>query len=296
MLWSAAIHRRFGFFLLPEKAKGKAVMNHRTPKDSPRKRTHTRREERVNGDSDFGSPTAFPATRCSVVRATADADPAVRRKAFEALISAYWKPVYKHLRIRWGLHSADAQDTAQAFFARALEKDFFTRYDPGRARFRTFLRTCVDGFAANERRAAGRQKRGGDVVFHALDFAAADGELHAHPPAVGTDPDELFRREWVRSLFGLAVADLERWCTNSGRNTHFALFRRYDLEGPDGPERPTYAQLAAEFALSASQVTNHLAAVRRQFRALVLERLRATTGSEEEFYEESRRLFGGDAP
>jgi RNA polymerase sigma factor (sigma-70 family) len=250
----------------------------------------------VDGDSEFDGPAAFPATRCSVVRATADGDPAVRRRAFGELISAYWKPVYKHLRIKWSLQGEDAQDVTQAFFARALEKDFFERYDPGRARFRTFLRACVDGFAANERRAAGRQKRGGDVALLSLNFAGADGELRAHPPAPGTDPDDLFRREWVRSLFGLAVEDLARWCATSGRDTHFTLFRRYDLEGPDVPERPTYAQLAAEFGLSASQVTNHLAAVRRRFRVFVLERLRATTGSEEEFREESRRLFGGDSP
>src|SRR5439155_26153422 len=60
----------------------------------------------------------------------------------------------------------DAKDLTQAFFTRTLEKNSFERYDPAQARFRTYLRTCVDGFVANERKSAGRIKRGGAVQLH----------------------------------------------------------------------------------------------------------------------------------
>jgi RNA polymerase sigma factor (sigma-70 family) len=251
----------------------------------------------MDHDTDLGGAAAvFPVTHCSLVRAAADPDPAVRRRAWDALIAAYWKPVYKYLRVKGQLTNEDAKDLTQAFFARALEKDFFTRFDPARARFRTYVRLCADRFAANQRQAAGRQKRGGDVELLPLDFEGADGELRRNPAADGADPDEFFRREWVRELFGLAVEDLRRQCDASGKAVHFALFRRYDLEGPDAPEGPTYAQLGKEFGLSENQVTNHLAFARGQFRRLVVERLRAATGGEEEFREESRRLFGADVP
>ena len=98
----------------------------------------------------------------------------------------------------------------------------------------------------------------------------------------------------MRSLFDLAVGDLRRWCEAAGKEVHFRLFERYDLEGPDAPERPTYAQLAAEHGLPATQVTNYLAAVRRELRRLVLERLRELTGSEEEFRAEARSVLGVD--
>jgi len=39
-------------------------------------------------------------------------------------------------------------------------------------------------------------------------------------------------------------------------------------------------------------VTNHLAAMRRQFRRIVLERLRDLTTTDEEFEAEARRLLG----
>jgi DNA-directed RNA polymerase specialized sigma24 family protein len=90
----------------------------------------------------------FPTTRRSTVARIASVDGEERRRAWETLVSAYWKPVYKYSRLKWKLDPDAAADLTQAFFARAIEKDFFRSYDPAKAAFRTFLRTCLDGFAA----------------------------------------------------------------------------------------------------------------------------------------------------
>ena len=147
----------------------------------------------------------------------------------------------------------------------------------------------------NERRAAAALKRGGSALVLSLDFDGADAELRRHdlPPAL--DPDDYFRREWVRTLFSLAVEDLRRECAAADKAMNFALFERYDLDGAAGGENLTYAQLAHEFGLSTTQVTNHLAFARARFRRRVLDRLRAATGCEEEYREEVQRLFGGNA-
>ena len=63
----------------------------------------------------------FPATRQSVIVATRSADPRLRERALEVLVSGYWRPVYKYLRVRWQVSVEDAQDLTQAFFAAALE-------------------------------------------------------------------------------------------------------------------------------------------------------------------------------
>jgi RNA polymerase sigma factor (sigma-70 family) len=191
---------------------------------------------------------AFPLTRRSVVRAAASADPLTRRRAFEALVAAYWKPVYKYLRLKWAAPEEDAEDLTQGFFARALEKGFFDRFDPERARFRTYLRTCLDGFVANERKSAHRLKRGGGAEHVSLDFAGAEAELARTGPPEGTDMHEYFHREWVRSLFGLAVDALRRRCAEAGKKVPFALFERYDLDGSDAALRPSYAELAGRWA------------------------------------------------
>jgi DNA-directed RNA polymerase specialized sigma24 family protein len=97
----------------------------------------------------------FPLTRRSVVRAAASADPETRRRGFETLVAAYWRPVYKYLRLKWRACGEDAEDLTQGFFARALEKGFFDRFDPGA---RASARTCA---RARRLHANERQRRGG---------------------------------------------------------------------------------------------------------------------------------------
>ena len=222
---------------------------------------------------------------------TRSRDQQTRRLAFEALIEAYWKPTYKYLRLKWALDPDAAADLTQEFFTHALEKDVMARYEPSRARFRTYLRLCVDGFASNARKAERRLKRGGGASAVPLDFAAAEGEIARHELAVPPDVDELFYQEWVRALFQHAVADLRGWCQETGRETMFAVFERYDLVDDSG-QRPTYAALGAAFGITATTVTNHLAAMRRQLRRFILDRLRELTSSDQEFEAEARRLLG----
>jgi RNA polymerase sigma factor (sigma-70 family) len=246
-------------------------------------------------DSAPGAGQAFPATRHSILVAARSGDPEERRRAFGVLVASYWKPVYKYLRLRWRASAEDAEDLTQGFFARAFEKGFFDTFDPTRARFRTFLRTCLDAHAANARVAARRLKRGGGTRTLSLDFATAEGELGLQPAAAQGEMEEYFHREWVRSVFGMAVDALRQRAEARARSAAFEIFRRYDLEEADG-DRPTYAELARALSLPVTQVTNHLAAMRREFRALVLDSLREQCASEGEFRAEARALLGVDPP
>ncbi len=251
----------------------------------------------MDGDTDIGGPgRRFPATRLSMVVAAGGRDGEVRARAFEALVAAYWKPVYKYVRIKWGASNEDAKDLTQGFFALAYEKAFFARYDPARARFRTYLRICLDGFVANQRKAEQRLKRGGHAETLSLDFEDAEEELRHCDVTDSLDMEQYFHREWVRHLFGLAVAALRERCKANGKNAQYRLFERYDLEGPDAAERVSYAQLALEFGLPATQVTNYLAWARREFRGIVLDTLRDLSGSDEEFRAEARLVLGVEPP
>lgn len=234
----------------------------------------------------------FPRTRHSVVLATHAGDAEERRAAWDAVVRAYWKPVYKHLRLRWRRSPEAAQDTTQEFFARAMEKGFFAGFDPGVARFRTFLRVCLDRLASDENAAAQRQKRGGGTATLPLDFVGAERELAAGTPGPAEEVDAAFHREWLRSLFEAAVGDLQREAAGHGRERQFAAFRRHDLEAPESGTAPTYAEVAGELGASTSQITNWLAAMRARLRQLVLARLRELCADEGEFREEARMLFG----
>lgn len=242
-------------------------------------------------EADSGAPIArFPATRHSAILAAQSADAVERERGLATLAEIYWKPAYKYLRARFRESSADAADLTQGFFARALEKDFFDGFDPSRGSFRTYLRTCLDRFVVNEKKAATRIKRSPGAPLLSLDFAGAEEELARENLSDGLSLEQYFHDEWIRSIFGHAVEELRRECERRDKSVAFQLFERYELER--GEEKLTYRHLADQFGIPSTQVTNLLAFSRREFQRIVLERLREITVSDHEFREETKSLFG----
>ena len=249
-------------------------------------------DERINEGAD-----RFPMTRWSVINAVTSEDPAEQARALDTVFAAYWKPVYKYLRLRWNRHSEDAQDLTQGFFAELLERQLLGKYDPAKSRLRTYLRLCVDSFVINQEKAAHRQKRGGAAIHLALDFPTAEGELAGLTidPASIPSPEsleEFFEKEWIRSLFALAVEDLRQLCRQHDRDRTFRLFEEYDLAGDSDI---SYQALAEEYSIPVTDVTNALSWARREFRRIALERLRQICATDEEFHREARAVFGSEA-
>ena len=217
-------------------------------------------------------------------------DATERRAAVDALIRLYWRPAYGRLRLKWRLQAADAEDLVQEFFTGLVDGEIFAGYDPGRARFRTYLRSCLDHFAAKAQRGERRLKRGGGAAHLSLDFAEAERELG---PAGSPDPDAWFDREWVRALLSYGVEELRSQTTGTAQEIRFRVFESYDLIPEDDAARPGYRDIAARFDIPVTQVTNHLAWARRELRRLVLARLAEVTGSDAELQDEAEELFGG---
>ena len=243
-----------------------------------------------------GANAQFPATRWSAVRAVRSRSPAERQRALEAIVAAYWKPVYKYIRVRWGKSNEDAKDLTQEFFARLIEKDYLGSFDSKKARLRTFLRVCVDRFLANEAKAAKRLKRGGGVPHLAFDFAAADAELKRAKKSLGEGTpekilDDYFEKEFMRHLFGQSIEQLREYCASRGKELHYRVFVAYDL-AEEEHGHPSYEEIARRFGITPADVTNYLSYVRREFRIIALAKLRVMTVTDGEFFHESRVLFG----
>jgi DNA-directed RNA polymerase specialized sigma24 family protein len=248
-------------------------------------------------DTKIGGPSGkFPATRWSAILAARSEDSAERSRALDAIVTAYWKPIYKYLRLRWGKSNEDAKDLTQEFLARLIQKQYLDDFDPAKARLRTFLRVCLDRFLANEAKTSKRLKRGGAARHFSLDFEAAEVELsHSKsslPPAASPQAqDDFLEKEFVRSLFGRTVETLRELCASRGKQLHFQVFEAYDLIDEENGH-PAYADLARKFGLTTADVTNYLAFARREFRSIALVKLREMTSSNAEFHREARALFG----
>ncbi len=230
----------------------------------------------------------FPSTRHSLLAGVRSEAEPVRRDALERLAEAYWKPAYKYIRLRWRRSAEDAEDLTQDFFSQLLARGLVARYDAARASFRTYIRTCIDSHVMDAAQTQSALKRGGGARILSLDAGAAEQELAAGAIPAGLSPEEIFYREWQREIFALAVADLRALCSETGRQTQFAIFEQYDLSAG---ERSSYAGLARRFSIPETSVTNALAWARRELRRLALARLAGLTSDDSEFRAEARSLF-----
>jgi len=230
----------------------------------------------VDADTAIGGRSGqFPTTHLSLLEATAAG---VSSAAMDQVIALYWKPVYRFIRFKFQKNNEDAKDLTQGFFATAMQRDFFSRFDPKKASFRTYLRMAVERYAANEYAAANRQKRGGEIQFEPIE------EEHA----TADSPEAEFEREWRRQLFFLALDDLRGHCEDCAKQIQFEIFRDYDLCDVD---RPSYADLAQTYDIPETAVTNYLAWARRMLRQFVVDRLKGTTSDERELHQEMRRVW-----
>src|SRR5690606_10836935 len=113
-----------------------------------------------------------------------------------------------------------------------FEKRYLERFDASKARFRTFLRTCLDRFVQNQQKAAQRLKRGGGFHVQSLDFPGAERDIErVSATAAAADREEFFRAETIRALFGRTIEAMRQACASDGRDIVFAVFERHDLAG-----------------------------------------------------------------
>ncbi|WP_394829877.1 RNA polymerase sigma factor [Pendulispora albinea] len=236
-----------------------------------------------------GGKGDFPTTPGSAVFGARSVDPVERARSLRVLSRMYWKPIYKYVRLRWRKMPGDAEEITQEFFLRSIDKNTFLGYESGRARFRTFVRVCVDRLVVDLGRQSLAKKRGGGARFLQLDFKAAEEELEEHESPL-PDPEKLFELEWVKNLLELAVLGLRESCGRAGKDVHFRAFELFHLS--DEPDRLSYADVAAKLGISVRDVNNRLTYARREFRAAVLEALRDSTTSEQEMLEEARVVLG----
>jgi DNA-directed RNA polymerase specialized sigma24 family protein len=148
---------------------------------------------------------------------------------------------------------------------------------------------CLDRHLIDHQRSESAKKRGGDWEHVQVDIAQLERDAALIDPALHADPERLFEAEWVRSLLQQALAELRATYASHSKELDLALFDAYDLAAG---ERPSYAELATRHGVPVTTVTNRLASVRRALRANLAECLRQLTATEEEYRDESYRIFG----
>lgn len=225
---------------------------------------------------------SFHTTRWSLVTRAAGAGEAARA-ALGDLLAAYWQPLYVWLRRR-GHGPEDAADLVQGLFARWIEKQELAQLDkrPERGRFRAFLLTAADHFAANQRDRAMAHKRGGGRTVVPLDSAVV-AALEDEVLASHETPERLYLRHWARTVLAAAQRRLAQEFAARGRGAVFARIEGY-LDAD--PHATPYAQVAQELGMTEGAVKVAVHRLRQRFGELLRDEVAQTLDSEAEVQDE----------
>lgn len=235
-----------------------------------------------------GSARGFGATPWSAIqRLQEESGDSGRNEALESLLRRYWKPIYCFIRYETSESNEDAKDLTQQFLAWVLEGGRLDQVCQERGRFRAFLKVALRRFLSNEFRARRALKRGGDRTF--LDIDAEIGLDLSSSKA--PDPSAALDLEWKRVLLGDALELLRASLAAEDLEIRYRVFEAYYF-APD-PER-THRTVAAECGVSAVDVNNWLADVRRRFRRIVNDLIAESVLDEDEQRRELEELFGQD--
>jgi DNA-directed RNA polymerase specialized sigma24 family protein len=170
---------------------------------------------------------------------------------------------------------ADAEDLTQRFFETViLSGRLLVRADPGRGRFRSFLKQAIRNFLIDEWRHDSR------TVNAQVRPDALDGGWDSVATESLPGPDAELLRAWARSLVAMAVTRLEALCEEKGQRQHFELFVRRYVQDPDHP--PSWREVGSAFALDEKTARSRAETAARHFRALLRNLIASDLGSEED--------------
>jgi RNA polymerase sigma-70 factor (ECF subfamily) len=230
-----------------------------------------------------GDGRAFTGTHWSVVAAAADPAAPGARAALDALVRAYWRPVYLYIR-RTGRPIEDAKDLTQEFFATFLQRRLAAKADPARGRFRSFLLVSVRNFLHDTHDRERALKRAPPLA------GVRDDEWLAEVPDAAT-PEAAFEREWAALVLARAMDALAAEYRGRGKDRELDAFRRY-VEAMSADGAVSYGDLGVRTGLSETTLTNVLHRARLRYREAVLAVIREYVTTEDEARGELRELLG----
>jgi len=206
--------------------------------------------------------------------------------ALETLCRAYWYPLYAFVR-RQGHGSEEAQDLTQAFFAHFLESGSFSRADPSKGRFRSFLLGALRHFLVNEWQHEHRLKRGGHCAVFSLEGMEPEPRLAAEPADEFT-PEMAYERRWAETVLAQVLERLRNEMAVGGQGARFEALKVYLLAGQ---EPASYAEVAGQLGLSEAAVKSAIYRLRQRYGELVRAEIAHTVANPAEVDDEMRYLL-----
>jgi RNA polymerase sigma-70 factor (ECF subfamily) len=205
--------------------------------------------------------TDIPTQWSVVVRAHQDTPEAA--SATQQLLERYRRPIYRYLLAC--VRRLDVADELFQEFALRFVRGDFKNADPGRGRFRCYLKTVLHHLVVDFQR---KQQRESHQPLPAAEAAPASG-----PPAA---PEEDLTGAWREDLMARAWEELAQWERQKQQPLYSVL--RFRADHPDLKAAPMAERLSAQLgtAVSAEWVYKKLHQAREKFTDLIVEEVAQT--------------------
>ena len=227
----------------------------------------------------------FATTHWSVVLEAQGESPAAE-KALERLCRMYWWPLFSFVR-RQGYGPTEAQDLTQSFFALVLERKVLDAVRREKGRLRSYLLTSLKNFLGKAHRRAMAIKRGEGRPLVPLEELLARESADLGPLDT-LSPDRIYERCWASALLEQVLAQLEQEYRIAGKA---ALFLRLQQTLGDEPDRHSQAEIAQEFGMTESAVTQAFYRLRQRYGLLVRQEIANTVAAPDDVEDELRHFI-----
>jgi RNA polymerase sigma factor (sigma-70 family) len=187
----------------------------------------------------------------------------------------------------------DAQDLTQSFFAYLIEHKIYTRVDPQKGKFRSFLLASLKNLLADAHDREQTLKRGGGHDFLPLNeeqVEKAESMFQTHCASEDSpNEDRLFERTWAETLVAGALSQVAAHYKEEGKEKLFEELKIFLTGGAD--PLPTYAELSARLGIPASTLRSDVTRLRARYREALRAEVRRTVDTDAEVDGELRELL-----
>jgi RNA polymerase sigma-70 factor (ECF subfamily) len=228
---------------------------------------------------------AFTTTHWSIVLEAQGESPTAQ-EALEKLCRTYWRPIYSFVR-RQGAGAEDAEDLAQGFFALLLERKDLITVRKEKGRLRSYLLTSVKNFLADEARRALAVKRGKGQRLIPLDDIR-EGEFIDLERSDRLTADQIYERRWAFTVLEQVMTRLRDEYRSAGNVRFFDQMKKMLMDEQD---RPSQAQIAAEFDMTENAVKQAFYRFRQRYQTLLREEIAHTVATPSDIEDELRYLI-----
>lgn len=205
----------------------------------------------------------LPLTPWSLIGRVSHPEPDARRAAIGELLERYLPALRSHLLHARHVDPARIDDLLQSFIADlVMDKDVLARADRTRGRFRNFILTVLDRYAANYLAFQNARKRSPRCLLSINDDDLADSRIPAHRGC----PDP-YVVAWAREIIRNALSLMRQDCLDAGRQDIWNTFESRLLTPIlGGTPAASYEALAHQNHLpSGKHAANLLVTAKRRF-------------------------------